>query len=686
MIRTKTNTLYLILFLAFFPVRALSQHVSPETAMQTAVRFRNPSDWSSRVSSRDAGNVTLSYTAQTGLNNDFYVFNYPNNSGFVIVSADSRTISPVLAYSDQGSFDPESIPDNAAYILQNYQQQIESIRNSDALAMPPAVATQSPNVVVSPLIKTKWNQRNPYDGMCPIDPQTGLRSCAGCVAATLAQILNYWKWPERGHGLHHNANDTTLCVNYDESVYDWEHTLTEYKPDSESSLIEEIQKIMYDCGVAVNMQYSSNGSAAFTEDICDALYSYFDYKTTARIISRDELNDLENPDSIWINLIKKELDAGRPVPFSGMDHINKNSHSFICDGYDDQNYFHFNFGWGGYQDGYYLATSVKLRDGSDCYDTYLEIVIGIEPDRNDGYNDGYIFSSLLFESYAVLEGIIIPYDNPGVLTLPDKVTINGKSYPVSIIDHNSFKCNYSITGIKFPSEVYQLGYWAFENCPNLTSVEIPASIFYFGPGCFAQCNNLKKLTVNKGNKNFNSPEGSNAVIETATNKLVQGCNYTVIPKNVLIIGENAFQGFEGIEEIKFTSKIKTIEDDAFCNCTNLKKVYLNKNIKTLGERVFEDCSSLTDVYSSATNPPQIDASTFPSGITVHVTSDIVSAYRSDPVWSLFTIVADITDSVEQQVMPDVQDDSEHHYYDIMGRRAGSNSRIQISLGRKYLFR
>lgn len=686
MSRTIINRLFIILSLAFIPVCALSQQVSPQTALQTAVQFRNSSDRSSRVSSRDAGNITLSYTAQTGLNNDFYIFNYPNNSGFVIVSADSRTVRPVLAYSDQGSFDPESIPDNAAYVLQNYQKQIESLRNSDALAMPPVVAAQSHNAVVSPLIKTKWNQQNPYDGMCPIDSQTGLRSCAGCVATTLAQILNYWKWPERGHGLHHNSMDTTLCVNYDESVYDWEHTLTEYKPDSEKKLIQEIQKIMYDCGVAVNMQYASNGSAAFTSALCNAFYTYFDYKTTARLIYRDEMNDLENPDSVWISLIKKELDASRPVPFSGIDHIKETGHSFICDGYDDQNYFHFNFGWGGYMDGYYLATSVKLNDGSDCYDSTLDIVIGIEPDRNDGYNDGYVFSSLFDKNYAILEGIIMPYDNPGVLTLPENVTINNKSYPISIIDHSSFQDNYSITGIKFPSGVYQLGFWAFENCPNLTSVEIPSSVVYFGPGCFAQCNNLKKLTVNRGNNYFNSPYNSNAVIETSTNKLVQGCNYTVIPKSVQIIGENAFQGFNGIEEITLTANIKTIEDDAFTNCRNLKKVYLNKNIKTLGERVFEGCSALTDVYSSSAQPPQIDASTFPSGITVHVTSDIVSAYRSDPVWSLFTIVADITDSVEQQVMPDVQDDSEHHYYDVMGRRAGSNSRLQISQGRKYLFK
>ena len=686
MIRTGTKALFLILFLAFIPVSVLSQQVSPETAMQTAVQFRYSSDRSSRVSSRDAGNITLSYTAQTGLNNDFYIFNYPNNSGFVIVSADSRTVRPVLAYSDQGSFDPETIPDNAAYILQNYQKQIESMRNGDALTMPPAVATQSPNVVVSPLIKTKWNQQNPYDGMCPMDPKTGVRSCTGCIATTLAQILNYWKWPERGHGLHHNSMDTTLCVNYDESVYDWEHTLTEYKTDSEKELIQGIQKIMYDCGVAVNMQYASNGSAAFTSALCNALYTYFDYKTTARLIYRDEMNDLENPDSVWISLIKKELDASRPVPCSGTDHINGAAHSFICDGYDDQDYFHFNFGWGGYQDGYYLATSVKLSDGSDCYDSYLDIVIGVEPDRNDGYNDGYVFSSLLDKNYAILEGIIMPYDNPGVLTLPENVTINNKSYPVSIIDHSSFKGNYSITGIKFPSGVYQLGYWAFENCPNLTSVEIPSSIFYFGPGCFAQCNNLKKLTVNSGNKYFNSPYNSNAVIETATKKLVQGCNYTVIPKSVQIIGENAFQGFNGIEEITLTANITTIEDDAFCNCPNLKKVYLNKKIKTLGERVFKDCSSLTDVYSSAAQPPQISASTFPSRITVHVTSDAVSGYRSHPVWSLFNIVADITDSVEQQVMPDVQDDSEHHYYDIMGRKADTNSRLKISQGRKYLFK
>ena len=685
MSRTIINRLFIILSLAFIPVCALSQQVSPQTALQTAVQFRYSSGDGSRVSSRNAANVTLSYTANTGINNDFYVFNYPDNGGYVIVSADSRTVSPVLAYSDQGSFDPESIPDNAAYILQTYQKQIESIRNSDALTVPPAVAPQSPNVVVAPLIKTKWNQENPYYGMCPIDPQTGLRSCAGCVATSLAQILNYWKWPERGHGLHHNTIDTTLCVNFDESVYDWEHTLTEYKPDSESSLIKGIQKIMYDCGIAVNMQYSSNGSSAYTSAISTALYSYFDYKTTARLIYRDDLSDQENPDSVWISLIKKELDASRPVMYSGTDHIKGTGHSFICDGYDDQDRFHFNLGWGGYMDGYYLATAVKLTDGSECYDSYQDIVIGVEPDRNDGYNDGYVFCSLFQKNYAILEGIIMPYDNPGVLTLPNNVTINGKSYPVSIIDHSSFGDNYSITGIKFPSKVYQLGYWAFQNCPNLTTVEIPESVVYFGAGCFARCNNLKKLTVNSGNSYFNSPYNSNAVIETESNRLVQGCNYTVIPKSVVTIGENAFQGFDGIEEVTLTANIKTIEDDAFTNCRNLKKVYLNKNIKTLGERVFEGCSALTDVYSSSAQPPQIDASTFPSGITVHVTSDIVSAYRSDPVWSLFTIVADITDSVEKGVMPDVQD-NEHHYYDIMGRKADSNSRLQISKGRKYLFR
>ena len=122
MSRTIVNRLFIILSLAFIPVCALSQQVSPETALQTAIRFRFSSGDGSRVSSRDAGNITLSYTANTGIDNDFYVFNYPNNGGFVIVSADERTTHPVLAYSDQGSFDPESIPDNAAYILQTYQK------------------------------------------------------------------------------------------------------------------------------------------------------------------------------------------------------------------------------------------------------------------------------------------------------------------------------------------------------------------------------------------------------------------------------------------------------------------------------------------------------------------------------------------------------------------------------------
>ena len=97
MSRTIINRLFIILSLAFIPVCALSQQVSPQTALQTAVQFRYSSGDGSRVSSRNAANVTLSYTANTGINNDFYVFNYPDNGGYVIVSADSRTVSPVLA-------------------------------------------------------------------------------------------------------------------------------------------------------------------------------------------------------------------------------------------------------------------------------------------------------------------------------------------------------------------------------------------------------------------------------------------------------------------------------------------------------------------------------------------------------------------------------------------------------------
>ena len=680
------NRHFNILLVALIPVTAMAQQVSPEAAEEIALDFGKARTGALRAASRDAGTVSLSYTAQTGTENDFYVFNYPDNRGFVIVSADSRTLQPVLAYSDQGSFDSGNIPSNAARVLASYQEQIGHLRASKA-ALRPAVADPVEQVViVQPLIKTRWHQSQPYNGLCPIDPKNGQRSVTGCIATALAQVMNYWKWPEKGHGYHYNYNDTTLCVNYDESVYNWSTTLQEYDPGSDSSLIADIQKIMFDCGVATNMKYSAYGSSTFDNSAKKALITYFNYAPTIRLVTYDDVyNDyyFEDPDSVWISLLKEELNIGHPVIMSGQDYYNGGGHAFICDGYDNKNYFHFNFGWGGYLDAYFLPTAISLRDGSD-YSNDQSIIIGIEPDRSGEWIDGYpIFN--IQEDMAVLEDIIEPYDTLHVLEIPSSVKSGGINYPVVAINGYAFSTNPSISGVKIPTAVFQIMEYAFYGCPNLVEVEIPNSVAFYDWGAFGGCDNLSKLTVARGNPYYYSPNNSNAIIDTYEDRLVQGCNYTRIPSNVRIIGENSFEGFSRIETIVLPESVTDIESEAFYNCAGLKAVTLDENVEAIGRDAFSECPLLTDVYCLGTVPPQIQDNSFPAGITVHVITGTAETWTSDAFWSAFRIVDDIFDPT--YVTPLKAGHEEEHYWDIQGRSADKATHgLRISNGRKYYLR
>ena len=669
-----------ILLVALTPVTVFAQQIDQEEAREIALNFSNRQDGALKAASRDAGTVTLSYTAKTGKKNDFYVFNYPDESGFIIVSADNRTVSPVLAYSDQGSFDSENIPSNAGRVLSSYQKQIGALRRSKAPSRPTVSDPIEPTVLVGPLISTKWNQSSPYNGMCPIDRLNGRRSVTGCIATAMAQIMNYWKWPEKGHGFHYNYSDTLLRVNYDESVYNWDMTLDEYYPESDSLLILDIQKIMFDCGVAANMQYGSGGSAAFDESLKKALTTYFNYSSAVRLVKYEDVYwEYDDPDSVWVSLIKNELDNSRPLVMSGQDLVYGEGHAFICDGYDDRGYFHFNFGWGGYLDAYFLPTAINLSDGSS-YNSYQTITIGIEPDRSGTYLDGYPVCRIE-QGQAILEDIIEPYDTPHVLEIPSQVIIDNRKYPVSAIINQAFAFNPAITGVTIPTSVYQIMDYAFYGCPRIESVELPKSIVFYGYGAFGGCDNLKQLTVHRDNPYYYSAD--NSVIDWEYNKIIQGCNYSRIPAHIEVIGANAFEGFNGLVTVVFPASVTGIESEAFYNCPSLASVTLGENMAAIGRDAFGECPSLRNVYSLSSYPPQIQETSFPAGVTVHVPKGASEAYHKDAYWSAFIIVDDIADPTK--VVPMEADGEEPAYWDLMGRPADRSVRgIRISNGRKFL--
>ena len=152
-------------------------------------------------------------------------------------------------------------------------------------------------------------------------------------------------------------------------------------------------------------------------------------------------------------------------------------------------------------------------------------------------------------------------------------------------------CNSTI----IPSSVTEIGRSAFYGCTSLASIEIPSSVTKIEYGAFDGCTSLTSIVVKEGNSVFDSREGCNAIIETATNTLIKGCNSTIIPSNVTKIGESAFQDCTSLTSIEIPSSVTKIEYGAFDGCTSLTSVVIPEGVTKIGERTFEGCTSLTSI-------------------------------------------------------------------------------------------
>ena len=297
--------------------------------------------------------LQLDYSKQA-LYNNFYIFK--NDEGFVIVSADDRTI-PILAYSTEGTFESESIPENLSYWLSGYEQAIQAIIDEQAEPSEEIVRQwqetlegnlpQHKDVVIPELLSTKWDQDEPYNNLCPSGTVTG------CVATAMAQIMKYWEHPVHGTGSHSYYHPTygTLSANFGNTTYDWDNmhgTATVASPVAEQLAVATL---MFHCGVSVNMDYGTDASSAYSEDVPYALESYFGY-TTSGILYKSNYSN-----SAWISLLKNELDAYRPIYYCGSGIYG--GHAFVCDGYDSDNKFHFNWGWSGNANGYFAIGNLN---------------------------------------------------------------------------------------------------------------------------------------------------------------------------------------------------------------------------------------------------------------------------------------------------------------------------------------
>ncbi|MDD2622748.1 MAG: thiol protease/hemagglutinin PrtT [Bacteroidales bacterium] len=329
----------------------------------------------------------------------YYIFS-SESQGYVIVSGDDRFL-PILGYSEQGNFDPTNIPNNMQKWLEGIKTEIryaiaKQIPTTDetkaawhALQSGVTMFSTASTTAVSPLISSKWNQAPYYNESCPYDNSAGEKTVTGCVATAMAMVMKFWNYPATGSGFHSYSHSKygTLSANFGSTSYDWTNMPNQLSSSSSSTQKNAVATLMYHCGVSVDMNYgisSNGGSGAYVITSASpvthcteyALKTYFGYKNTLQGLQKANYTQTN-----WINLLKTELDAGRPIIYAG---FGDGGHCFVCDGYDNNNYFHFNWGWGGAYDGYFALNALNpggggIGGGSYSYNDGQQAVIGITP-------------------------------------------------------------------------------------------------------------------------------------------------------------------------------------------------------------------------------------------------------------------------------------------------------------------
>lgn len=373
------NILCLICLVALlFPSVSLAQQVSEGQARERAKEFflskeRRTSNSSVRKAMKQRSESQLTLATQ---DSTYYVFNVGESQGFVVVSGDERT-TPVLGYADKGHFEEDNLPEGLKQLLGQYQSEMKTLKEMGVQNAVPRNLSETKRPAIEPLLRTAWGQEDPYNRMCPE------QSVTGCVATAAAQIMDYHHWPAA----------TTLTIpgytsgtsqyeipDLEPTTFDWEQ-IARHEKGREEQITDEscdaVAKLMYYVGASLEMNYTTweSGSSHFMA--VPALQQYFDYD--AYLLERDAQSSL-----FWDDILYNELSHGRPMLYVGSMNSLQSAHAFVCDGYDGEGRFHFDWGWDGDENGYFVPTAIPVqawlsRWPVDGFSAMQGIIGGIRP-------------------------------------------------------------------------------------------------------------------------------------------------------------------------------------------------------------------------------------------------------------------------------------------------------------------
>jgi len=580
----------------------------------------------------------ISVISKTGSRDTLmYILNDTISRKFVIVAADEG-IWPIIGYSLTGSYNQNNQPPAFIEWIENTRKEIEYIKYNhikpeskinqewERMTSLTYKSVETSNSV-EPLLSTRWNQDCYFNEQCPGDVKGPCNhALTGCVATSMAQIMKYWNFPTNGSEVNNYTHPVygNLSADFGATTYAWEQM-----PDTVKSSNNAIATLMYHCGVSVNMDYGPDASNA--SEPLYALVNHFKYSPGAELALKFSYSDVE-----WNNLLKAELDMNHPVWYRGNSAVN--GHAWVCDGYQGSDYFHFNWGWGGSQDGYFYL-------GSTNYNTDQAAIIKLVPSTlPDGYKGFYLTEKSLIMGVgggsisadisssvnwtAISDQSWLTVVNPVGLPGTSKISLaaeqnstNSKRIATITVSAPGFndqfftvvqdKAYYSSVHIDQPGTLHELLGDKLSMVTRLTvSGNIDACDFktmrdempllaeldlndativeYTGTGGTSGITPILKTYPANSIPNIAFYYNSSASGKTSLTKVT-------LPKTITLIEPGAFMGCKGLVSISIPDYVTTIGGLAFFDCSGMNSIYIPASVFTVGSQAFSASSAMITV-------------------------------------------------------------------------------------------
>lgn len=389
--------IYLSLILIMACVAVSAQKVSESKALQKAQQFMKDKQF---TIVNQARNRSQALDESPG----YYVFN-AEKGGFVIVAGDER-MPEILGYSERGKIDKETVPCGLKWLLGCYEQMAKNVESSTMNRS--KNRTKSDKAPIAPFVSTTWGQSTPFNAMCP--KINGVKSLTGCVATAMAQIMNYFCWPNEVTEpipAYTTSTSEVSMPQLEPTTFTWGYLNK-----------SNISKLMLYCGQAVEMDYGTELSGSYPVVAAEAMKRLFGYDETTNYIEHENYSDEE-----WNNLLYEELSAKKPILYGGDD--GKEGHAFVVCGYSD-NLYYINWGWNGLADGYYVLDGISQTLGG--YNYNQRAIVGIKP-------KGTPESVTYYPRRVVMENRAWSYDGWYITGL-ETISRLSKEYPDNFIGIN----------------------------------------------------------------------------------------------------------------------------------------------------------------------------------------------------------------------------------------------------------